>query len=219
MAKGQNFQWKICKKLSKWWSDSQRDDIFCPTSQSGGRSTTRTKTGITTENSAGDVGYLDAIGKPLIDIVCIEVKRGYSKRIKYLNIIDGKGAETSIILKWWKKLLGEMISVNRLYPLMIFKRDYKDICISTNKRFLSELEKYNGNFSGDYILLSVKNKKAQLYTFNFYEFIRWCNRETVELIWRDKCKCTLEQSQNSIESGKQLRQLKKIRRRRIKRQQ
>jgi len=183
MAKGGNFQWVICKLLSKWWTHGKRDDIFCPTSESGGRNTTRLKKGITTENSAGDVAYLDAIGKPLIGIACIEIKRGYSNRIKYLNIIDSTSNKKSpIVLKWWKKLLKEAHSVNRPFPIMIFKRDYKNPCIITDNKFLSTLENYNGEFPGNIILLNIKNTSI-MYTLSFNEFINWCNPHSIEMIF------------------------------------
>lgn len=80
MAKGSGYERNICKKLSLWWSNEKKDDIFWRTSQSGGRATQRMKSGCTTENSSGDACYLDAVGKPLVDLVCIEMKKGYTSK-------------------------------------------------------------------------------------------------------------------------------------------
>uniref|UniRef100_A0A6M3IVU9 Uncharacterized protein n=1 Tax=viral metagenome TaxID=1070528 RepID=A0A6M3IVU9_9ZZZZ len=81
MSKGADFEREILKTLSLWWTQDEndpREDIFYRTSGSGARSTARAKKGKATHNSSGDVGYLDAIGKPLIDYAFIEIKRGYT---------------------------------------------------------------------------------------------------------------------------------------------
>jgi len=87
MQKGSAFEREICKKLSLWFSHGERDDLFHRTAGSGAKSTTRAKKGKTTANSAGDIGYLDAAGKPLIEAVTFELKCGYS-RVDTTSLID-----------------------------------------------------------------------------------------------------------------------------------
>jgi hypothetical protein len=77
--KGAQFERHICKKLSLWWTDGERDDVFWRTSGSGARATTRGKKGKETFGQHSDVQATDPIGQPLIDLVSIEIKRGYSK--------------------------------------------------------------------------------------------------------------------------------------------
>jgi hypothetical protein len=76
--KGSAFEREICKKLSLWFSHGNREDLFHRTAGSGARSTVRAKKGKATANSAGDIGYLDAIGKPLIEAITFELKCGYN---------------------------------------------------------------------------------------------------------------------------------------------
>ena len=76
-GKGSQFEREICKLLSMWWTDGERDDIFWRTSQSGGRATSRR--GRSTKYQHGDVTFTDPIGAPLIELFTIELKRGYSK--------------------------------------------------------------------------------------------------------------------------------------------
>ena len=90
MPKGQEFERQICKRFSLWFTNEERDDIFWRTSGSGARSTARRKKQISTENSAGDIGYIDPLGKPFIDTCLVEIKRGYSSEIELLGSIDGK---------------------------------------------------------------------------------------------------------------------------------
>lgn len=76
--KGSAFEREICKKLSLWWTNGKRDDVFWRSSQSGGRATTRAKQGKTTAGSYGDICALDPIGAPLLEAFTIELKRGKS---------------------------------------------------------------------------------------------------------------------------------------------
>ena len=78
MAKGGAFERSISKKISLWWTDGERDDIFWRTAGSGGRATVRRKQGKATANAEGDICAIDPIGQPLIDLVAIELKKGYN---------------------------------------------------------------------------------------------------------------------------------------------
>jgi hypothetical protein len=78
-AKGSRFERALCKRLSLWWTSGERDDVFWRSSQSGGRATTRRKAGKSTFGSYGDIAAVDPIGRPLLDKITLELKRGYSK--------------------------------------------------------------------------------------------------------------------------------------------
>lgn len=115
MAKGEGFEREISKDLSLWWSREERDDIFWRSSQSGGRAKSRAIAGLNTAYSYGDISFLDPIGKPLLERVVIEVKRGYtstSRKIKQKELIEyveksivGKGVDKvcKAILKLFSK--------------------------------------------------------------------------------------------------------------------
>lgn len=76
-GKGSEYERRIAKFLSRWWSNGERDDIFWRSQQSGGRATIRARRGKSTANQQGDLQAMDVIGQPLIDRVCIELKKGY----------------------------------------------------------------------------------------------------------------------------------------------
>ncbi len=80
--KGSSFERKICKQLSEWWSyaleGTARDDIFWRSSQSGGRATQRAKSGKKTFGSQGDIAAVDPVGRPLLEVFTLELKRGRS---------------------------------------------------------------------------------------------------------------------------------------------
>jgi hypothetical protein len=83
--KGSAFEREICKRLSLWFTDGDRDDIFWRTAGSGARATRRGKK--TTFGQYGDIQATDPIGQPLIDAFTIEVKKGYNK-LSIQDLID-----------------------------------------------------------------------------------------------------------------------------------
>ena len=78
MKKGGKYERLICKRLSLWWTENKRDDIFWRTAGSGGRATQRKKNKQDTYGQHGDVQATDPIGEPLTMLCSIEIKCGYS---------------------------------------------------------------------------------------------------------------------------------------------
>lgn len=87
MAKGSAFEREVCKMLSLWWSRGQSSDIFWRTAMSGGRATVRRKKGLVTRHHNGDIDAIDPTGKPLTDLLLIEIKRGYN-RTTFADLLD-----------------------------------------------------------------------------------------------------------------------------------
>lgn len=120
--KGSQFERDIAKKLSLWWTDGSRDDIFWRTSQSGGRATTRAKKGKTTANSEGDLCAIDPIGQPLMDRFVIELKKGYNKD-SLIDLIDSPTSKQVGMYPKWIKKVKEQAENGRKQWLLIIKRD------------------------------------------------------------------------------------------------
>lgn len=78
MAKGSAFERQFCKELSLWFSGGRSDGWFWRTAGSGARATNRRKKGKKTASSDGDIFATDIAGKPLMDLITWEAKRGYS---------------------------------------------------------------------------------------------------------------------------------------------
>jgi len=128
--KGSAAEREVAKLLSLWWSENKDDSVFYLTAGSGARQTSRRKCGIDTHNSAGDIGYLDVSGKPLIDAVLFEIKRGYNKEIDVLTIADAKaGRKPNILLQWIDKAEQECEENKRDHIMLIMRRDYKEYVI------------------------------------------------------------------------------------------
>ena len=124
-SKGSAFERLICTELSLWWTDGERDDVFWRTSISGGRATTRGKKGKQTTGQHGDVAATDPIGKPLIDLITIEIKRGYSKS-SIQDLIDrsDKSAQQEYE-KWIDKAITSSEAAGSDFWMIITRRDQR----------------------------------------------------------------------------------------------
>lgn len=121
MAKGGSFERKIAKRISLWWTG--RDDSVWRTAGSGARATMRAKKNKCTANSEGDLCYLDDESKDLFELFVFELKKGYSKDIDVLSLIDGF-SKKNLIYSWWMKISAIARKINRS-PLLIIERNGK----------------------------------------------------------------------------------------------
>lgn len=139
--KGPQFERDFCKKLSLWWTEGKRDDVFWRTSGSGARAKTRSKSGQETFGQYGDVQAIDPIGQPLMDICTIELKRGYNnetlsdfiegtKRLRLLDFMEQAREDARL-----KGGYSEWV--------LVVKRDRKDAILFTPYKFYKDLNSYN----------------------------------------------------------------------------
>lgn len=96
MGKGSDYERLLCERLSLWWTDGERDDVFWRTAGSGARATTRHKAGKKTNGQHGDIGALDTVGAPLVSVLSIELKRGYPKS----NVHDSFDRTVHVPSEW-----------------------------------------------------------------------------------------------------------------------
>ena len=123
--KGSEFEREICKKLSKWVSDGERDDIYWRTAGSGARATCRARKGKATANSDGDVGCLDNRYGWFTDRVLIELKRGYNHWRISDFLLPGRQPKDSA---WavWVSLEKEAHRLRKV-PLLVLKQDRRPV--------------------------------------------------------------------------------------------
>jgi len=177
--KGSGFEREIAKELGLWWTDGERDDIFWRTAMSGGRATVRRKKRVKTENSAGDLCYLDPIGKPLIDLLLIEIKRGYSNEVSVLNFLDkAERSKDPVLFRWWLKAEQERADAKRKWTVIIFKRDRHEKCIMLEYDFFSKLEQENGEWSSDEVI-DVMYEDHNFIIVRYEDFFDWLSPQTI----------------------------------------
>jgi len=119
-SKGNTFERAICKQLSLWWSNNERDDLYWRSSSSGGRSTQRAKKGQTTCNASGDIAAMDADGQDLLRVFTFELKVGYSN-LDVLSLIDQNAS--SLLSSWFEQAESSRKAAGSLSWCLIWKRD------------------------------------------------------------------------------------------------
>ena len=75
MSKGFDFERKMCKRLSRWWSNDSDPDIFWRTEGSGGRATSANRESL---ENYGDMKADKPEGQPAIDFALWEFKKGFT---------------------------------------------------------------------------------------------------------------------------------------------
>lgn len=149
MAKGSVFEREICKELSLWITSGERDDIFWRTAGSGGRATMRKKSGKTTANQEGDVCATDPIGQPLVNIVTIELKKGYNSwNIK--ELIDTK-KKNMLLADFWDQCRREKENSKSIGFWLITRQDRKRKLLFFDEGFFRHFRRKKNNFEMNHI--------------------------------------------------------------------
>lgn len=94
-GKGSQFERKICKILSLWWSGGSNEDVFWRSQNSGGRATYRARRGgKVLKGQDSDISAIHKSGRKFLKMFTVELKRGYSKSSFY-DVLDKprKGAQ------------------------------------------------------------------------------------------------------------------------------
>lgn len=140
-AKGSDFEREICKRLSMWWTDQKRDDVFWRSSQSGGRATQRRKFGKDTYGSEGDVAAVDPIGTPLLEFATIELKRGSSIGCAG-DLIDVRDSEA---IRPFEAAINQAVEAHHaaksLGWILLCKRDHRKEMVYIQTKIFSMLAK------------------------------------------------------------------------------
>lgn len=179
--KGGNFERDICRAISLWWTEGERDDVVW-------RNRTRRKgAAYNAQVQLGDLSADDPIAVPLFEVLSIECKNGYSKRHKItkgakfknvphdvLDLIDGRGdTGNSVILQFWDQTIKEAKLTER-FPILIFKRDYHQPVVCTDLNTVMELEKASdvpfGCLHESSRMIRCKFNDYHLYFFSMEDF-------------------------------------------------
>lgn len=122
-SKGNSFEREVCKRLSIWWSEGKDDTVFWRSQSSGGRATQRTKRGKATDGQYGDIMADGPLGRILIDLFTIELKRGYNTTSP-VELIDRSDSAALQQLEFWFMKLQECLQYSGSFSWwLIHKRD------------------------------------------------------------------------------------------------
>ena len=127
--KGSTFERELSVKLSLWWTNGQRSDVFWRTAGSGARARARSQKGEQTHGQHGDIGTTHPIGEPLTKTAVIEVKRGYG-RATIQDLIDKpKDGNEMPYEEWFRKAEESQEQSGSLSWMLIHKRDRRDALV------------------------------------------------------------------------------------------
>lgn len=182
--KGSQFEREICRKLSKWWTDGKREDVFWRTSSSGAMATIRKKTNKSTFGQYGDVQAVDPIGSELLKNLTIEIKRGYSNN-SFSDLLE---KPKSIYWDFIEQAEKESYAAGKSFWWLIVKRDRKEImCImlfSMARKLLISENKFRDSHIKFSIIrgLSPKKELYTLFAMKLDDLLSIINRKTFETI-------------------------------------
>lgn len=142
--KGRRFELWLATELSQWWTNGERDDVFYHTHDSGGRATRRHAKGKKTYGLYGDIHAVDPVGKPLMDLVVIECKRGYNQAT-IADLLDKPArAAKQAYEKWIAKAREDAKAAGVPYWLLIHKRDKRESLVVIPTELEERICQYGG---------------------------------------------------------------------------
>lgn len=171
--KGFSYEREIAKKLSLWITKEKSNDVLWRTEGSGGRFTNQKGKILT--NSVGDIGVKDPSCEQAVSFinnVVIECKKGYSKDIDFLDLLDRKKG-VPLLKKWLDKLHNEAILTYRNWCWIIFRRNNKHdvLLIYGGSGFLGNtFDTVVGNIDGYFV--SMFRLDDFLLTYKCKEFMK-----------------------------------------------
>lgn len=177
-AKGGEFERGFCRELSRWWTGGEHDDFFWRTSGSGAQAKTRSKTGKRSFGQYGDIQAVHPDGRPLLEIITIECKRGY-KKWNPLDILDKPAnAAKQKIEEFLEQAEEDCRNAGAKYPVLVFRRDRRECCIAFPRPLYVRLDHYCGEFpeGHPYFIFRQYNDMSYVCVL-LASFFEWCSPE------------------------------------------
>lgn len=190
MGKGSQWERDVAKRLSRWWTNDERDDVFWRVRGSGGRATTRAKAGQSTVNQHGDIAFTDPVGQPLIDLCVIELKCGYIN-LSLLDIADRSRGNKPLLFEQFLTQVWTGAKEEHKHGVLIIKRDYKKPVIAIPEILYSGIETYNKGLSPLIPVLSVDMRLQEISLqvlmriMPFEDFLEWCSPDIIKTLAKD----------------------------------
>lgn len=139
MAKGADYEREVCNKLSDWWTGKPDSSVFWRTSNSGGRATIRKAKGMATSGHCGDIGAVDDVGLPLVRLITIEAKRGYSSEV-FTDVFDYLGtAKPGVFEGFVSQAKQAARTAGSPFWMLIHRRDRREALVYIPWKLYDEL--------------------------------------------------------------------------------
>lgn len=173
-AKGAEFERLICKKLSKWITGGERDDVLWRSAMSGGRATVQIKKGMKAEAHAGDISSTHWLGSFLTETFSLELK-AYADLGYTSSMTKRKGA----LITFWGQTVRDA-SLNNKLPMLIAKQNRQPTVIALSREGVKVMQ------LAEYPLLAPLGSLnpevlPRMYLYNLEEFIEATDPTVLEL--------------------------------------
>jgi hypothetical protein len=129
--KGSKFERAICKRLSLWLSQGERDDLFWRSAMSGGRATLQIRRDLVNKAQSGDLTAISQEAYEFAERTFFECKH-----YRDLGFARGFICQTGTVWNFWQKACNEaerhiktpvLIARQNLYPIVAITRDTQAI--------------------------------------------------------------------------------------------
>ncbi len=170
-AKGSQFERDLCTMLGRWWTDGQRDDVFWRSTISGGRATIRADKGKQTYGQAGDVQAVDPVGEPLLKVVTIEAKRGYSG-VSLGDLLDLPDGSKSIWFDWFAQAERSWEQARSCSWLLIVKKDRRCILAVIPSALYVLLVGVNSDLARAFPRMKIRVNNRSLVALRLPDFLK-----------------------------------------------
>jgi hypothetical protein len=142
-GKGSAWERTVCAKLSLWWSEGDRDDLFWRTGGSGGRANVRGQRGRRTHGQHGDICATHPSAEPLIDLLTVELKRGYSKHTVADLLDKSPKAAIQTFEEWLDQIESSHTQAGSFAWLLIQRRDKRQPLVFFPDSLLEQLNSFD----------------------------------------------------------------------------
>lgn len=175
-GKGGEFERKIAKRLSLWWSEGDRDDLFWRTSQSGGRATQRSKKHQKTQGHYGDICATGSSGRTLTRLCTIELKTGYGTA-SIADFLDPLPHHHPPYAKFIEQAMTESEQAKTPFWMLIARRHSKDIVVCMPYGLYTGLKMSGADLPphvGSYVVMRcwIGAKRVKLFVMPLTRFLK-----------------------------------------------
>lgn len=116
-SKGSAFEREVCRRLSLWLSQGERDDLLWRSAMSGGRATVQFRRGKVNVTQSGDVS---AVGQGAFEFC----ERTFVEAKFYRDLQIGRGivCGTGSLIKFWDKAVEEASKYSKV-PMLVARQN------------------------------------------------------------------------------------------------
>lgn len=168
MGKGADFERRICKELSKWFTKGMYDDVFWRTPMSGGRATVRRKHAQRADVHDSDICAVREIGTPFTDMYSCECKSGYG-RWDVLDVVEQLKKNPELV-KFYLQARAAAKPLNKSVILIVQRNRKPPVVFLSRSGYVRAADRV-AHCPQASVTLRLKKKPVRLYALSWKDFL------------------------------------------------